>query len=69
VPLKGVITGIVVNIKVDQLKGKIPSVCDACNFVRHRQGGVSGEAEEPLLVLLSFDVESLPYKVILGYRV
>jgi hypothetical protein len=25
-PLKGVITGVAVNVKVDQLKGKIPSV-------------------------------------------
>ena len=27
--IKGVITGVAVNIKVDQLRGKIPGVCDA----------------------------------------
>jgi hypothetical protein len=36
-------------------------------LVRHRQGGVSGGTEESLAVLLSFDVESLPDKVMLGY--
>jgi hypothetical protein len=29
VPLKVAITGVVVNVEVDQLKGKIPGVCDA----------------------------------------
>ena len=43
VPLKGVITGVAVNVKVDQLKGKIPGVCDARHLVRCRQVGVSGE--------------------------
>ena len=65
--LKGVITGVVVNVKADQLKGKIPGVCDARRIVRCRQGGVSGETEESLSVLLSFYVESLPDKVMLGY--
>jgi hypothetical protein len=55
--LKGVITGVAINVKVDQLKGKIPGVCDARRLVRHRQGGVSGETEESLSVLLSFDVD------------
>ena len=32
-PLKGVITGVAVNVKVDQLKGKIPGVCDARRLV------------------------------------
>lgn len=54
-------------MKVDQLKGKIPGVCDDRRLMRRRQGGVSGETEESLSVLLSFDVESLPDKVILGY--
>ena len=67
VPLKGVIAGVAVNVKVDQLKEKIPGVCDAHRLVRRRQGGVSGETEELLFVLLSFDVESLPNKVMLGY--
>jgi hypothetical protein len=33
-PLKGEITGVAVNVKVDQLKGKIPNVCDDCCLVR-----------------------------------
>ena len=32
-PLKGVITGVAVNVKVNQLKGKIPGVCDARRLV------------------------------------
>ena len=39
VPSKGVITGVAVNVKVDQLKGKIPGVCDARRLVQRRQGG------------------------------
>ena len=50
------ITGVAVNVKVDQLKGKIPGVCDARGLVRHRQGGMSGETEKSLSVLLRFDV-------------
>jgi hypothetical protein len=65
-PMKGVITWVAVNIKVDQLRGKIPSVCDARHLMRRRQGGKSGETEESLSVLLSFEVESLPDKVKLG---
>jgi hypothetical protein len=42
VPLKGVIAGVAVNVKVDQLKEKIPGVCDARRLVQSRQGGVSG---------------------------
>ena len=67
VPLKEVITGLVVNVKADQLKGKILCVYDARRLGRRRQGGVCGETEESLSVLLSFDVESLPDKVMLGY--
>ena len=33
VPLKGVMTGVVVKVKVYQLKGKIPGVCDARHSV------------------------------------
>jgi hypothetical protein len=65
VPLKGVITGVAVNVKVDQLMGKIPSVCDARHLVRRSQGGVIGQTEESLPFLLSFDVESLPNKWLL----
>ena len=43
---KGVITGVVVNVKADQLKGKIPGVCDTRSILRCRQGGVSGETKE-----------------------
>jgi hypothetical protein len=68
-PLKGVTTGVAVNVKVDQLKGKIPGVCDSRHLVRCRQGGMSGETEESLSVLLSFDVKTFPDKVILSYRV
>ena len=50
-PLKGLISGVAVNVKVDQLKGKIPSVCDACCLVRHRQGGMRGETEVSLFFL------------------
>jgi hypothetical protein len=46
--LKGVITGVAVHVKEDQVKGKIPGVCDACRLVRHRQGDVSGETAESL---------------------
>jgi hypothetical protein len=28
-----VITGVAVNIKVDQLRGNIPSVCDTCRLL------------------------------------
>ena len=42
-PLRGVFTGVAVNVKVDQRKGKINGVCDARPLVRCRQGGVSGE--------------------------
>ena len=56
VPLKEVITGVAVNVEVDQLKGKIPCVCFARCLVWSRQDGVSGETEESLSVLLSFDV-------------
>ena len=38
-------------------------VCDARRLIRCRQGGVSGETEESLSVLLSFEVECLPDKV------
>ena len=54
VPFKGVITWVAVNVKVDQLKGKIPGVCDARCLVRRIQGGVSGETEESLLYLFYF---------------
>ena len=54
-------------MKVDQLRWKIPGVCDACRLVRRRQGGMCGETEESLSVLMSFDVETLPDKVMLGY--
>lgn len=52
VPLKGVITRVAVNVNVDQLKGKIPGVCDAHCLVRRRQGGVSGETE---IIVCSFE--------------
>ena len=68
-PLNAVITGVEVNVKADQLKGKIPGVCDARRLVLLRQGGVSGETEESLSVLLTFDVVSLPDKVMLVYPV
>lgn len=54
--------------KVDQLRGKIPGVCDAPHLMRCRQGGESGETEVSLSVLLSFEVESLPDKVKLGHK-
>ena len=67
VPLKGMITGVVVRVEVDQLKLKIPSVFDGHRLVRRRPGGERGETENSLSVLLSFDVKSLPNKVMLGY--
>ena len=66
-PMKGVITGIAVDVKVDQLRAKIPGVCDARRLMRRRQGGESGETEESLSVLLSFEAESSPDKLMLGY--
>ena len=50
-----------------QQKKKIHSVCDSRRLMRCRQGFESGETEESLSVILSFEVESLPDKVILGY--
>ena len=44
-PMKGVVTGVEVNVKVDQLKGKIPGLCDTRCLVRRKQGGVSAETE------------------------
>ena len=56
VPLKGVITGVVVNVKVDQLKGKIPVMLVVwCNT----DSGVSGETEESLSVFLFVLILSL----------
>ena len=37
-PLKGVITGVAVNVKVDQLMVQIPGTCEARCLVRRRQG-------------------------------
>ena len=56
-PLKGVVARVAVHVNVDQLKGKIPGVWDAHRLLHRRQGGVSGETEGSLSVLLSFDVE------------
>ena len=50
-PLKGVITGVAVNVKVDQLKGKIPGVCDARCLGQRRQGGMGGETESLSVVV------------------
>ena len=60
------ITAVAVKVEVDQLKGKIPGVCDARRLVRCRQGGESGETEES--VLLSFDVESFSIKDVWVYK-
>jgi hypothetical protein len=53
--------------KVLQQKKKIHGVCDSRRLMRRRQGGMSGEIEELLSVLLTFDVESLTNKVMLGF--
>ena len=50
-PLKGVITGVAVNVKVDQLKGRFP-VFVMLFIWRRRQGGVSGETE---VIVYSFE--------------
>jgi hypothetical protein len=42
--MEGVITGVAVNIKVDQLRGKISGVCDARSLMQRRQGGESRES-------------------------
>lgn len=54
------ITGVAVRMEVDQLKSKIPGVCEARHLVRLRPGGERGEIEESPSVLLSFDAKSLP---------
>lgn len=46
--MNGVITGVAVDINVDQPRAKIPGVCDARCLMRCRQGGESGETEESL---------------------
>ena len=66
-PLKGMISGVALSVEVEQLKLKIPGVCDAHRLVRHRPGREGGETEVMVSVLLNFDLESLPGKVILGY--
>ena len=63
VPLRGVLTWVGVNMKVDQLKGKILCVCDARCLVQRRQGGVNGETR---VAVCHFDFESLPNKRMLG---
>ena len=65
-PLKEVITGVVLSVEKDQLKCKIPCVCDTRHLVRSRPGGECGVTEKTLSVLLSFVAESLPDKVKLG---
>jgi hypothetical protein len=60
--MKGDITGVAVDIDYDQLKAKIPGVCDARRLMRRRPGG----GTESVSVLLSFEAESLPDKVKMG---
>ena len=52
-PLKGMITGVALSFEVEQLKCKIPCVCDAYGLVRRRLGCERGETEKTLSVLLS----------------
>ena len=52
-PLKGMLSVVALSVEVEQLKLKIPGVCDAHRLVRRRPGGECGETEESLSVLLS----------------
>ena len=61
--MKGVMTGVALSAEEVQLKLKLLSVCDACCLVRRRSGGECGERHS---VMLSFDAESLPDKVMVG---
>lgn len=54
VPLKGVIIGVALSVEVEQLKLKIPCICDARRLVQRRPGGERGETEKTLSVLLRF---------------
>ena len=54
-------------IEVEQLKLKFLCVCGTLRLVRRRPGGELGEPEKTLSVLLSFETEPLPDKVMLGY--
>uniref|UniRef100_A0A8C8F1P2 E2 ubiquitin-conjugating enzyme n=1 Tax=Oncorhynchus tshawytscha TaxID=74940 RepID=A0A8C8F1P2_ONCTS len=44
-PLKGVISGVVLNVEVEQFMLKIPGVCDTHRSLRRRFGGEHGETE------------------------
>lgn len=60
--LKGVMTRVALSVEEEQLKWKIPSVCDT-HHLRRRYGG---QTEKTSSVMLSFDAESLPNKVKVG---
>jgi hypothetical protein len=64
-PPKGVILGVALSLKIDQLKVKIPGVCDAQRLVRCRPSG--GHKRGYSDIHLSFHIECLPDKVMLGY--
>ena len=55
---KGVIKGVALSVEENQLKLKLPGVCDFRRLVRSRSVGERGEMEKTLSVLLSFDVFS-----------
>lgn len=44
--LKGAISGIALSVEEDQLKWKIPGVCDDRHLVRSRPGGERNETED-----------------------
>ena len=45
-------TGVAVDIKVDQLRAKLPGVCDACSLMLRRQGGEWGNRR---VIVCSFE--------------
>jgi hypothetical protein len=61
-----VISGVVLNVEVDQMKNNIPSVCDARHLVRCTPCA-NAETENTLSVLFSLYTEFLPDMASLGY--
>ena len=55
--LKVVLTGVELTVEEDQLKWKIPGLCDSDRSVQRRPGGECSEMENTLFVLLSFDAQ------------
>lgn len=62
---KGVITGIPVNVSVDDVKRNITNA--RVNEVRHLKVNRNGNMQDSLSVMINFDQEKLPEKVYIGF--